>query len=280
VSLDGAEEPAAPPPRAAPKPQADLGLGLMSLSLADADEPLALEPGQRRKPAAQAASALPRTAPSPRGAPPPPRAAPPPPLPKAAPPPPPKAAPPKAAPKIAPAAVTPAPVARGADEFRPSGAHSGHSNLELDVVPRDPMLSEAPPPERDTFEVPRCPTHGIARVGGRCSSCDAEDAVIRGRMFGGSMRRKPPLRAGLGLGLGVALGWIITAPISRRAEGRVTYLRDQAQHERGRPTDEAQANARVLDERADQESNDAFLHTLEIWALVVAVTTAAWYRLT
>jgi hypothetical protein len=267
--------------------------------------PAAASPLPRNAPPPPAsASPLPRNAPPPpRGAPPPPTAsrplaAAPPPAPRgsAAPPVPrpspapielapialePVAAPrPTPAPAPAPAPARPAAPAAGAARFAPVGGHSGSSNLELDVVPRDPMMSEPPPPERDTFEVPRCPTHGIARVGGRCASCEREDAQVKSRLFGGSLRRKPPVRLGLGLGMGLALGWIVTTPMSRRAESRVAYLRDQAQHERSRPTEEAQSVAATIDAHADDEASNAFLHTAAIWGLIAAATTGVWFRLT
>lgn len=142
------------------------------------------------------------------------------------------------------------------------------------------MMSEPPPPERDTFEVPRCPTHGTKRVAGRCAECEREDAQVRSRFFAGSLRRNPPVRLGIGLGIGLALGWIVTTPMSRRAESRVAYLRDQAQHERSRPTEEAQGTAATIDARADDEASSAFLHTVAIWGLIAAATTGVWFRLT
>ena len=203
-------------------------------------------------------AALSRAAPPPP--PPPPRAAPPPPRPS----------PPKAAPLAA---------AGAEDRFRPVGADSNALNLALDVVPPDPMLSK-PPARQDAFEVPRCPTHDVPKVGGRCPRCDGEDAAVRGRLFGGKLRDNPALRVGIGVAAGIVLGWIVTAPMSKKAARAVDYKRDEANRERARPTEEAQAHAKRLDEEADDDAQSAFFRTLGVWALIAGAATAGWYRLT
>jgi hypothetical protein len=306
LSDEGAPLAQEPAPRRAPPPAASQLPRNAPPPAAASQLPRSAPPPPRAAPPPPtAASQLPRAAPPPPPAsrsvavaapPPPPRASVAPPIPAPPVPRPSPAAPapielaaialePVAAPRPAPPpAHAPAPARAaapaGAARFAPVGGHAGSSNLELDVVPRDPMMSEPPPPERDTFEVPRCPTHGIARVGGRCASCEREDAHLKSRLFGGSLRHKPPVRLGLGLGMGLVLGWIITTPLARRAESRVAHLREDAQRERSRPTEEAQGVAATIDARADDEASNAFLHTAAIWGLIAAVTTGVWFRLT
>ncbi len=196
------------------------------------------------------------------------------PKPKPAPvPPPPRAA---APPRLPPAAAPEPP----ADRFRPSGHDSSALEIAIDRPPRDPMHSQPPPPEKDAFEVPRCPTHNDLKVGGRCPSCDAEDAAVRGRLFGGKMRDNPPMRVGIGVVAGLLLGWLVTAPMARRAERQVDYIREEARREHLRPLEAAQAHATELDTKADDESQAAFLRTLAVWGLITAAVTGVWFRLT
>ena len=278
VGLDGEDDSPPPAPsHAAPAGGALLG-GLFSATLSDADEPLA--PDQR---------AAPMPPPPASRAP----AAPPPPTPRAPAPLPPKAVAPKLpSPSMPPphaiALARPAPPAppapaiapRGDGRFAPVGADDGSTNLMLDVTPPDPMLSAPPPASETTFVAPRCPTHDVPKVHSRCPKCDEEEAAVRGRFFAGRLRANPALRVGIGLAAGIFLGWIITAPMARKGERHVDELREAAQRERARPTEEGQAQAKVLDAQADEESNNAFIRTLGVWALIAGSVTAGWYRLT
>jgi len=277
VGLDGEDDTAPPTPsRAAPVASGGLLGGLLSATLSDADEPLA--PDQRAP--APPRAAAPRTVPSasaPRSA------GAPPPVPRTPPPSPPRApAPPKPAP-LAPPPKRPTPplaASQPVGRFGPVGADDANANLALDVAPPDPMLTVPPPANEATFAAPRCPTHDVAKENGRCPKCDAEERVVRGRLFEGRLRGNPALRVGIGLAAGLLLGWIITAPMARRGERHVDALREAAQRERARPTEEGQAQAKVLDAEADDESNGAFMRTLGVWALIAGAVTAVWYRLT
>jgi hypothetical protein len=256
VGLDGADEapelePLAPPPR----PSGKSGLeGLMGASLTDEDADLTPPPDD-----------FPGAA----------RPAPPPPPPIAATrPPPPTPAPPRPVPKAPPPPVP-------ADQrFAPSGADAGALNLDLDVKPPDPMLSQGKSHRQDSYEVPRCPTHGLPKVGGRCSACDAEERHVAGKLFGGKLRDNPALRIGIGIAAGVVLGWIITSPMAKKGERAVAYIREEADRERARPTEEAQAHARALDQQADDEAQSAFFRTLGVWAVIAAATAGGWHKLT
>ena len=258
VGLDSEEDaPPTPAPRAT-APATGGGIFGGSLALSDLDEPASAGP----KPSAMA-----RT-PSP---------------PRSAPPPPPRSA---APPRLPPAAAAPKPAAKPvasdppADRFRPSGHDSSALEIAIDRPPPDPMHSQPPPREKDTFEVPRCPTHNDLKVGGRCPSCDAEEAAVRGRLFGGKMRDNPPVRVGIGVVAGVVLGWLVTTPMARRAERQVEYIREEARREHRRPLEEAQAHAAELDTKADDESQTAFMRTLAVWGLITAAVTGVWFRLT
>jgi hypothetical protein len=236
----------------------------MSFSLADEGLPLApdVTPDERGRAA------------------PPPRAAAPPPAARPAPPPAARPAPPPAPPPAVARQAPPAPAPTSEDQFRPSGTDSGSINLALDVVPPDPMLSTASLKQEQDVVVPRCPRHDVPRRGGRCALCEAEEKALKGRLFGGKLQRSPPLRIGSGVAIGVAIGWVLTGPMAKKAERAVAYMREEADRERARPTDEAQAHARALDNQADEEAQSAFFRTLGVWALIAAAVTGGWYRLT
>jgi hypothetical protein len=142
------------------------------------------------------------------------------------------------------------------------------------------MLSTGAPKHQQDVVVPRCPTHDVPKRGGVCTLCEAEERAVKGRLFRGKLRRNPALRVGSGVALGVAIGWLLTGPMAKKAERGVAYMREEADRERARPTDEAQAHARALDNQADEEAQSAFFRTLGVWALIAAAVTGAWYRLT
>ena len=188
---------------------------------------------------------------------------------RAAPPPPPRVA--------APPPPVPAPPT---DRFRPTGHDSGSMEIQIDRPPPDPMFSEGTPRDQAKFEAPRCTTHDIPKLGGRCARCDAQDAALRGRFFQGNLRKNPSLRIGIGLVGGLVLGWIVTAPMARRAERQVDYIREEARREHLRPLEAAQAHAVQLDTQAEDEASSAFMRTLGIWGVITAAVTGAWVRLT
>lgn len=249
VGLDGEADDAGPAhaPSAAPSP---LGSGSMlgGLALADLDEPVG--PVAKRPPASPPSTKPPIPPLGARGA-----------------------APPRPGPPVP---VPAAPI----DRFRPSGHDSSALEIAIDRPPPDPMRSQPPPPEKDSFEVPRCPTHGDLKSGGRCPTCAAEEAAIRGRLFGGRLRDRPQLRVGVGVIAGLLLGWVVTTPMARRAERQVEYVREEAHRERLRPLEAAQAHAAELETKADEDAQSAFLRTVGLWALITAGVAATWMRLT
>jgi hypothetical protein len=107
-----------------------------------------------------------------------------------------------------------------------------------------------------------------------------DDKPIPGRLFRGALRRKPAVRIGAGLALGLLVGYLASAPYAGRSERRVAALRAQANADRYRPVEEARANARQLDAEADSQSTRAAVNTIAIWLLCAAAVSAAWYRAT
>ncbi len=284
MSLDGSDEGVSAPGGPSVSPgSTGSGLmgGLFGASLRDEDEPLS--GGDRPAPPppalapSMASTELPRGVPPASAAPPPRKAPPPPPsVPRAAPPPPPsvpRAAPPRAAPGDGALELD------TASRFRPTGADSGQIELKIDRVAPDPMVAVRPP-EKEAFEAPRCPTHNVARINGRCPRCEAEEALLRSRLFGGKLRAQPGVRVATGLVAGLLIGWIATAPMARRAERQVEYIREEAKREHARPLEEAQAHAVQLDAQVDEEAQSAFFKTLGVWALITAAVTGLWFRLT
>ena len=58
------------------------------------------------------------------------------------------------------------------------------------------------------------------------------------------------------------------------------WLQSPANADRYRPSEEARANARRLDDAAESASTRAFAGTLAIWILVAGAAAAGWYRVT
>jgi hypothetical protein len=100
------------------------------------------------------------------------------------------------------------------------------------------------------------------------------DPVVDGNI----LRQKPGLRIGIGVIVGLGLGWMVSQPYAGRAERHVAELRAEANKERYRPVDEARARVAALDERADEEATRGALGSAAIWMLVGAATFAAWWR--
>ena len=97
--------------------------------------------------------------------------------------------------------------------------------------------------------------------------------------MGGQLRAKPQLRIGIGVGAGLLLGWLVTAPMSRHGEMRVQDLRDQAERERERPTEESQARAAQLVQEAEDTQSSEQLKTYGVWGLIIAAVTGVWLKL-
>jgi hypothetical protein len=105
-------------------------------------------------------------------------------------------------------------------------------------------------------------------------------APVPGRLAGGALRDNPAARVGVGLVLGLGLGWALSQPYAGRAERRVAELRAEADRERYRPVEEARARVAALDAQADAAANSAALGAGAIWILVGGAAFAAWWRFT
>ncbi|HEX9104946.1 MAG TPA: hypothetical protein VF997_22200, partial [Polyangia bacterium] len=103
---------------------------------------------------------------------------------------------------------------------------------------------------------------------------------LPGRLANGALRKQPPVRIALGVVLGLALGWLFAQPYAHRAERRVAALRADADRERYRPVDEAQARVRDLDRQADDTASSGALGMALIWVLVGGAAFAGWWRAT
>ena len=69
-------------------------------------------------------------------------------------------------------------------------------------------------------------------------------------------------------------------PYAHKAERHVAELRAQADAERYRPVDEAQARVRDLNRQADDASSNGAIGMAIIWVLVGGAAFAGWWRAT
>ena len=184
-----------------------------------------------------------------------------------------------AAPAVAPPAVALAtasapPVVDDA-KFRPSTEWAQPMELELE--------RPAPPPPRPSPS--SLTSHGDDAAAG---DEDAAEPIameepwrpVPGRLAQGALRKNPPLRIAIGVVAGLALGWMFAQPYAHKAERHVAELRAQADAERYRPVDEAQARVRDLDRQADDASSSGAIGMALIWVLVGAGAFAGWWRAT
>ena len=181
---------------------------------------------------------------------------------------------PEAAP--APSAPPPvvAPIAAGDDDerFRPTGAWQQPMHLELERPAAPPPPPRAPSPVADEDAAP-------ARVAERVVD-EPEWRPVPGRIAQGALRKQPPVRIAVGVVLGLFLGWMFAQPYAHRAERRVAELRADADRERYRPVDEAQARVRALDREADDTASNGALGMGFIWIVVGGAAFAGWWRVT
>lgn len=153
--------------------------------------------------------------------------------------------------------------------FRPSGEWHKPMDLELEV----PVRPAAPPPPAPSEEAADAGEAPPAVV-------DEEWRPVPGRIAQGALRKNPPVRIAIGVVAGLLLGWMFAQPYAHRAERRVAELRAQADAERYRPVDDAQARVRDLDRQADDASSSGALGMAVIWVLVGGAAFAAWWRAT
>lgn len=161
-------------------------------------------------------------------------------------------------------------------KFRPSSEWAQPMELELE--------RPAPPPPRPS------PSSALPHGDAAATDDDAPAAEpiameepwrpVPGRIAQGALRKNPPVRIAIGVVLGLALGWMFAQPYARKAERHVAELRAQADAERYRPVDEAQARVRDLDRQADDASSSGAIGMALIWVLVGAAAFAGWWRAT
>ena len=181
-----------------------------------------------------------------------------------------------------PSSTSPPPVAPVAptvvddERFRPSGDWQRPMQLEL----------ERPPPPIARAPVAPLPSDGAvdeeAGTLQRAEPVVAEPAwePVPGRLAQGALRKQPPVRIAVGVVLGLLLGWMFAQPYAHRAERRVAALRADADRERYRPVDEAQARVRALDREADDTASNGAIGMALIWVVVGGAVFAGWWRVT
>ena len=176
----------------------------------------------------------------------------------------------------APAAMATVPSVDDA-KFRPSTEWAQPMELELE-------LPAAPPPRPSPA---RAVAHGDDAAAGDDDAPAAEPIAmdepwrpVPGRIAQGALRKNPPVRIAVGVVAGLALGWIFAQPYAHKAERHVAELRAQADAERYRPVDEAQARVRDLDRQADDAASSGALGMALVWVLVGAAAFAGWWRAT
>ena len=180
-------------------------------------------------------------------------------------------------------AAAPAQPPAAPSRFAPDGVGTASLDIGLDRPPVESSPSapsHSQPEEPVAPVVPRCATHDVVLRDGICARCAAAEAVLRGKLFGGTLREKPMQRLLIGVGAGLFIGWIVTTPIARRAQMRITDLREQAARERARPTEEAAQVAAQLDAQAEEQSQSSFMNTFAVWGVIAAAVTGAWMKLT
>jgi hypothetical protein len=156
------------------------------------------------------------------------------------------------------------------ERFRPSGDWHKPMDLELEVPVR-PAAPPPPPADDEIIDDDAPPPPPIV---------DDTWRPVPGRIAQGALRKQPPLRIAIGVVAGLLLGWMFSQPYAHRAERHVAELRAQADAERYRPVDEAQARVRDLDRQADDASTNGALGMAVIWVLVGAAAFAGWWRAT
>lgn len=143
-------------------------------------------------------------------------------------------------------------------------------------APPSPSPSIDPLPE-EADVAPRCEVHDAPEP---CAACAERDKVPPGRLLKGQLRQQPAVRIGLGIALGLGLGYLASMPYADRAERRVAAVRAEANADRYKNAPEAQANTAALDEKAENMSRNAAVGTIAIWLVTGAGIVAGWFRIT
>jgi hypothetical protein len=146
----------------------------------------------------------------------------------------------------------------------------------LDVV----APTAAPPQQATMAEDEPPPTCGEHDLPEPCKACADRDAPKPGRIMQGALRKQPAVRIGVGVVLGLLLGYLASMPYADRAERRVAAVRAEANEDRYKNAPEARENCARLDAQAEQMSRNAAIGTIAIWLVVGGGVVAGWFRLT
>jgi hypothetical protein len=145
----------------------------------------------------------------------------------------------------------------------------------------DMVAPTAPPPQHATMAEdeppPTCDEHDLPEP---CKECADRDAPKPGRIMQGALRKQPAVRIGVGVVLGLLLGYLASMPYADRAERRVAAVRAEANEDRYKNAPEARENCARLDAQAEQMSKNAAIGTIAIWLVVGGGVVAGWFRLT
>jgi hypothetical protein len=176
-----------------------------------------------------------------------------------------------------PVAAAPAADPSEEDRFRPRNVDSQSLQLEIDVVPQPRRAAPLPPEALEAEPIRMCEEHELPEP---CSACAKEDEPIPGRIMQGALRKQPLVRLGIGLALGLLVGYLASMPYSNRAEKRVAATRAEADVNRYKNDPELQRDSARLDAQAEAQSNSAAFGTIAIWLVVGGAVVAGWFRAT
>lgn len=168
--------------------------------------------------------------------------------------------------------------------FRPPPVANAKLDIEIDA----PLSAVAPAAANQptSSEAPAvCAEHDLPLP---CQLC-AEDAAAAAkpeRPLGAlaarypTLRERPQARIAIGIGLGLLLGFLLTAPYASRQERRVTVIKREADAERYRYDPEAQARVKALDDKADTLANHSALMTITAWLAIGSLSFWIWHKIT
>jgi hypothetical protein len=173
----------------------------------------------------------------------------------------------------------------------PAGRPAPSTAVGLAIEPEEPLVPALPPKQRSaagqlpaapSAEPAPCPRCGaVLASDGACATCEARHAdMLRRKLFGGALHDRAPLRLGIGLVLALLVGWIGSAPYSRRAERAVAALQERANELRYRADPDLRAQVALLEEQATSSQTSAAIQVGVLWLLIAGLAFAGWMLLT